>query len=61
MLGLLPRKPMRLLTRQRVNLLWVSQEQRNTGGVAARRSEIVPLEIEHSPSGAVALRLYFLT
>jgi hypothetical protein len=47
---------MRLLTRQRVNLLRVSQEQRNTGGVAARRSEIVPLEIERNPSGVVACK-----
>jgi hypothetical protein len=47
---------MRLLTRQRVNLLRVSQEQRNNGGMAARRSEIVPLEIERSPSGIVACK-----
>jgi len=47
---------MRLLTRQRVNLLRVSQEQENTGGVAARRSEIVLLEIERSPSGIVACK-----
>jgi hypothetical protein len=47
---------MRLLTRQRVNLLRVSQEQRNTGDVAARRSEIVPLEIERNPSGVVACK-----
>jgi len=47
---------MRLLTRQRVNLLRVSQEQGNTGGVAARRSVIVPLEIERNPSGVVACK-----
>ena len=47
---------MRLLTRQRENLLRVSQEQSNNGGMAARRSEIVPLEIERSPSGIVACK-----
>lgn len=47
---------MRLLTRQRVNLLRVSQEQSNNGGMAARRSEIVALEIERSPSGIVACK-----
>jgi len=40
---------MRLLTSQRVNLLWVSQEREKTGGVVARRSKIVLSEIEHSP------------
>ena len=47
---------MRLLTRQREALLRGLQEQRNTGGMAARRSEIVPLEIERNPSGIVACK-----
>ena len=47
---------MRLLTRQREALLWGLQEQRNNGGVAARRTEFVPLEIEHNPSGQVACK-----
>ena len=55
MLGLPPRKPMRLLASQRVNLLWVLQEREKTGGVAARRSVIVLSEIEHSPYGCSSL------
>lgn len=47
---------MRLLTRRREALLRGLQEQGNTGGVAARRSVIVPLEIERNPSGAVACK-----
>jgi hypothetical protein len=47
---------MRLLTRQRVNLLRVSQEQSKTGGMAARQSEIVALKIERSPLGVVACK-----
>jgi len=47
---------MRLLTRQREALLRGLQEQGNTGGMAARRSEIVPLEIERNPSGVVACK-----
>jgi hypothetical protein len=46
----------RLLTRQREALLRGLQEQGKTGGMAARRTEFVPLEIERNPSGVVACK-----
>ncbi len=58
--GKLPRKPNALTGKPAQRLIAGTLGTEQTSDLAARRSEIVALEIERNPSGAVALRLNYI-